>query len=390
MFAGAPTLPPEPARQLRGWRMWLIVWRVHRLLGLGLGAVVLLLSATGSLLVVHHELERVFERDLHVAPTAAARQPPALADLARQAVLLAPSGYRLFRVFPAVDPQDNHRIVFRASESPERWDVFVDPATGGVIWSGPEQNRLTPWVLGLHMQLHAGRTGYYVTGAAGVGLALLALTGLYLHRDRYAQLWRHPFRVHLGWRVAVADLHKWVGVFLLYFPVVLGITGTIYCVSILTADPPRAVGRPFNPAGLAPLEPMFAAAREKLPGTEILRAQLPAEDGGPVTVLLLHRSAPVWKKFSRVEFDATTGILREVRAAADGTWTAQFRSMLAPLHFGFYGANWVKWAYFIGGLAPAILALSGALIWWLRRRSARHGLAKSRTGTGVYNASPPQ
>ncbi len=383
------TLTLEPARRLRRWHAWLVVWRVHRWLGLGFGALLVLLSATGSLLVVHHELEHLFERDLHVAsrglglPTSdsagnvsptgqEARATPALSDLARQTASLAPAGYRLFRVFPAKDDQGTHRIVFRAPDEPVRWDVFVEPATGRVLWSGPEENRLTPWLLGLHMQLHAGRAGYYVTGVCGVALALLALTGLYIHRDRLTQLWRHPFRLHLGWRVALADLHKWIGIFTFYFPVMLGLTGALYCLSILTAATPPAPAKPFDAARLAPLEPMFATARQHLPDAEVFRAQIPAADGGVVGVLLLHRDAPVWQKFSRVEFDSATGALRAIKVAADAPFWAQFRSMLAPLHFGLYGAPWVKWAYFVGGLAPAGLALSGTALWWIRRRGPRN------------------
>ncbi len=387
MSIAANTLPPEPARRLRRWHAWLVVWRVHRWLGLGFGALLVLLSATGSLLVVHHELEHAFEPDLHVAPIAPADAfRPALADLARLAAASAPTGYRLFRVMPAAGPEGTHRIVFRDPDEPVRWDVFVEPATGRVLWSGPEKNRLTPWLLGLHMQLHAGRVGYYVTGVCGVALALLAFTGLYIHRDRFTQLWRHPFRLRLGWRVAFADLHKWIGVFTLYFPVMLGLTGALYCLSILTAATPAAPAKPFDAARLAPLEPMFATARAQLPGSEVFRAQIPAAEGGVVSVLLLHRAAPVWQKFSRVEFDATNGTLRSVKAAADAPFWAQFRAMLAPLHFGLYGAPWVKWAYFVGGLAPAALALSGTVLWWIRRRSQQPSLSEpQRVHTAAHH-----
>lgn len=370
MPAATTTLPPASSRRIRRWHAWLVIWRIHRWLGLGFGALLVLLSATGSLLVVHHELEAMFEPQLHVAPAAPADAPrPPLADLARAAAASAPTGYRLFRVIPA-DHGRTHRVICRHPDEPTRWVAFLDPVTGRVLWSGLEKSLLTPWLLGLHMQLHAGRAGYYVTGVAGIALALLAFTGLYIHRDRFKQLWRHPFRLQLGWRVAFADLHKWVGIFTLYFPVVLGITGALYCLSILTAATPAPPARPFDPARLAPLEPMLAAARAQLPDAELIRAQLPAADGGTVTLLLLHRDAPVWQKFSRVEFDAATGALRAVRAAAEAPFWAQFRSMLGPLHFGFYGAPWVKWTYFLGGLAPAALALSGAAIWWNRRRPA--------------------
>jgi uncharacterized iron-regulated membrane protein len=336
----ATTLPLEPARRLRRWHTWLVVWRVHRWLGLGFGALLVLMSATGSLLVVHHELERWFEPELHVvanAGTGGAR--PALADLARTVAPSAPTGYRLFRIMPAGEADGTHRLIYRAPDAPVRWVAFVEPATGRVLWAGPEKSLLTPWLLGLHMQLHAGRTGYYITGVCGLALTLLALTGLYIHRDRLTQLWRHPFRLRLGWRVAVADLHKWIGIFTLYFPVVLGLTGALYCLAIITAATPTPATTPFDPARLAPLEPMFATAREQLPGAEVFRAQIPAAAGGLVSVLLLQRDAPAWQKFSRVEFDATTGALRAVKAAADAPFWAQFRSMLAPLHRPNHGLN---------------------------------------------------
>lgn len=370
MGGAASNAPLSPATRLHRWHVWLVVWRVHRWLAFAFGALLVLLSATGSLLVLHKEIERRVERERHVvtAPSLFNGAPPPLAELARDAAALAPAGYRAHRIVPASRSDSTHRFIFRDPVTAVRWIAFVNPWNGAVVWSGPEQSTFTPWVLGLHMQLHAGRAGYYVTAAAGVGLVALALSGLYIHRDRMSQLWRHPFRLGLGWRVALADLHKWIGIFALYFPVVLGITGTLYCLSILKAGPAAVSDRAFNLGALAPLEPMLVAAQEKLPGTEVLRAQLPSAEGGPVILLLLHREAPPWRKFSRVEFDAATGELKAVRAAADAPAATQFRAMLAPLHFGFYGASWVKWAYFVGGLSPAALALSGFALWWVRTR----------------------
>jgi uncharacterized iron-regulated membrane protein len=309
MPGSATSTPPlTPAHRLRRWHAWLVVWRVHRWLGLGFGVLLVLLSATGSLLVVHHELEHVFERELHMTSVAAAGTPPALADLTRKLIPLAPAGYRLFRVFPAGGEQGTHRIVFRAPDGPVRWDVFVEPATGRVVWSGLEENRLTPWLLGLHMQLHAGRTGYYVTGVCGLALALLAVSGIYIHRDRFTQLWRHPFRLQLGWRVAFADLHKWIGVFTLYFPVMLGLTGALYCLSILTAATPAEPVKPFDLARLAPLEPMAAwsacccctATRPSGRNSAAWSSTRPPAHCGPCAPRPRHRSgrssAPCWDR----------------------------------------------------------------------------------------------
>lgn len=342
------------------------------MVGLAFGALLLVLSTSGSLLVMHHELERMFEHDRHVAvvPAGVGRVP--LVELARRIAPLAPAGHRLFRVYPSSSDNQTHQFVFLAANGTTRWSAFAVPANGAVRWSGPDQSLLTPWLLHLHMNLHAGRAGYVATGAAGAGLVFLGLSGLYLYRDRFSALWRHPFRLRLGWRVALADLHKWVGVAALYFVLVLGLTGVLYVLSILQAKSATPVaGEPFRVEALAPVEPLFAAARNRFPDAEILRLQFPARRGGVVVLLLLHRDAPVWRKFSRMEFDAESGELRRIRAAAEASAGEQFASMLAPLHFGFYGAPWVKWAYFAGGLAPAVLALSGAGLWWLRRNRRR-------------------
>ncbi|MCX6955187.1 MAG: PepSY-associated TM helix domain-containing protein [Verrucomicrobia bacterium] len=374
MVAALPAL--QPAQRIRRWHTYLVVWKLHRWLGLACAALLLLLSVTGSLLVAHHELERLVEPDRHLAPAASASLSaprPALSDLARTVAPLAPAGYRLFRLHPAADATATHQFIFLGPDRTTRWSAFVAPATGAVVWSGPDQSLLAPWLLGLHMQLHAGLAGYFVTGFAGLALIALGVSGLYLYRDRLTALRRHPFRLRLGWRVALADLHKWTGVAALYFVIVLGLTGTLYVCSILTAKPAPAPATAFAPAKLAPLEPILAAAQSRLPGTELLRIQFPAQPTAALTLLLLHRDAPVWEKFSRLDFDPATGVLRTARIGAEASPSEKFAAMLAPLHFGFYGAPWVKWAYVIGGLSPALLSLTGFFLW--RQRNKHSGPA---------------
>lgn len=368
----AALAPPE--NRVRTWQVWLLVWRVHRWLGLGAGALLVLLSLTGSLLVVHHEIEAMLEHDRRAAPAAPGGVRRPLADILHAAAAVAPADHRLFRLFPG-EPGETDRVMFVAPDNATRWTVFVDPFSATVRWSGPDQNLFTPWLLGLHMQLHAGRAGYYVTGVAGLVLTLLALSGLYLHRDHLRTLGRHPFRLRLGWRVALSDLHKWVGVAALYFPLVLGITGTLYVWRTLDAKPAAPTTARLDLAALAPLEPMLAAAQREFPAGELLRLQFPADARGAITALVLHRENPPWQKFSRVEFEARSGAVQRVRAADTAPPSEQFASMLAPLHFGFYGATWVKGAYFVGGLAPGALAITGVLLWFVRTRRGASGIS---------------
>lgn len=48
-------------------------------------------------------------------------------------------------------------------------------------------------------------------------------------------------------------------------------------------------------------------------------------------------------------------------AHADETW-------VIALHYGTYGGETVRLAYFMGGLIPVMLLVTGVTHWWLRRR----------------------
>ena len=367
--------PPTPTQRIRRWHTYFVVWTVHRVLGLGFGALVLLASVTGGLLVLHHELEHLVERDRHavVAPASAdaARRP--IASLVHAVAPLAPTGYRAFRLLPGDTSHTSDQIMFVAPDGRTRWSAFVNPFTGEILWHGADQALFTPWLLALHMHLHAGGWGYVVTGCSGVGLLLLGVTGLYLHRDRLNTLWRVPARLGRGTRLAFSDLHKWLGVVSIYFSLVLGLTGAIYAWTTAPGQiaAPKPPGAPFDLARLTAVEPLLAQARARFPAGTIQRVTFPSSAKAPLTLLVLERDAPVWRKFSRLEFDPVTGGVRAIRDAREATPREKFSALLAPLHMGFYGSPLVKWLYALGGFAPALLAASGAAIWWVRTRQVR-------------------
>lgn len=366
--------PPTPAQRIRRWHTYLIVWTVHRVLALGFGALIVLASLTGGVLVLHHDLERVIERDRHVLPRSGGEKSALpIETLVRNVMPLAPNGYRAFRLLPGKTAEESDQIMFLSPDGRTRWSAFVNPFTGDVLWHGADQSLFTPWLLALHMHLHVGGWGYVVTGLAGVGLLLLGVTGLYIYRDRLRALWRFPMRLDRGWRVALSDLHKWVGVVTIYFSLVLGLTGTIYSATIAPGQiaGPKPLAAPFDLTQLTAIEPLIAQARARFPGGTIQRVAFPTSTKAPVTILILEREAPVWRKFSRIEFDPATGAVRAVRDARAATVREKFAAMLAPLHMGFYGAPLVKWLYALGGFAPALLAVSGTAIWFLRTRKTR-------------------
>jgi uncharacterized iron-regulated membrane protein len=351
---------PLPEQRVRRWQTYLVVWRLHRWAALTFAALIVLLSVTGGLLVIHHDLERWLHPERHVVAAPTTPTPrAALVPILRQLQTEAPAGFRPL-------------IVFVGPDRSTRWSAFINPHTGEILWRGPDQSLLTPWLLHLHMHLQIGKWGYVLTGVAGLALTFLGLTGLWITRDRLTALFRHPFRKRLGPRVAFADLHKWIGMATLYFTLVLGATGVWFAILIvpnqLQPEARKPLAPPFNLDELAPIEPAIATARAHFPGSELARVILPWDAGINLQVRVLHRDAPVWEKFSRIDFDPVTGQQLKVVDARAASTAAKWQAILGPLHFGYYGSPLVKWLYVIGGFAPALLAITGTTIWILRRR----------------------
>jgi uncharacterized iron-regulated membrane protein len=71
---------------------------------------------------------------------------------------------------------------------------------------------------------------------------------------------------------------------------------------------------------------------------------------------------------SIVSFDSKSGELKSAVAARDGGLGGQILDAFRPLHFGNFGGLPVKILWSVAGLTPAILAISGSLMWWQRKR----------------------
>ena len=69
-------------------------------------------------------------------------------------------------------------------------------------------------------------------------------------------------------------------------------------------------------------------------------------------------------------FNSQTGAFEDLLdIRTSGLWN-QISDAFMPLHYGTFGALPVKILWSIGGLAPGILAVTGFLLWWKRKRPA--------------------
>lgn len=350
------------------------LWQLHSWLGLVAGLGLLVIGATGSLLVFHDELEAAINPGLmQVAPAPGGRLAP---DVLLAAVNRALPNYEVTGWTIRDATEKNYAdVLYVIRHGSNEWLVAtLDPYTGELLASPRRGTQtFTGWLLELHYTFFADTAGVAFAGVLAAALCLLGVTGVWIYRE----LWKHLFllRWRRGARLLFSDLHKFVGLTSAVFNLLLGFTGAYWNLT-------QAIGEWRNGEARQPviarrlystalsLDRLIADAHRRIADFQTNFISLPSRPGGGVT---LYGAVPTRHSLrspygSTVSYDAGTGAWQssyDLRTA--GAW-AQVVDAFRPLHYGTFGGLPIKILWSLGGLAPGLLAVSGFAIWRLRRR----------------------
>lgn len=215
-----------------GWQRWvrqpqtvrwrLVLLQVHLWSGLGLAFYMCLISVTGSVLVYRNELYEAATPD----PIVSTGSGPRLTDEELgEAARRAHQGFRVERLVRAVNPDEAVDVWLSRGE--EGIHHLFDPRSGADLGSSPPLGIwLVSTLIELHDDLLAGPTGRRVNGLGAFGLLLVALTGLVIWWPGIER-WRRSVMVRrgVGWKRFVWDLHSAVGFWSVGFMLLSAVSG---------------------------------------------------------------------------------------------------------------------------------------------------------------------
>ncbi len=358
------------------------LFKIHSLAGLLTGLLLLVVSASGCLLVFAEEIDRA----LHpaVVRVAPAGTPLPLEKIYRQARADFPRiGYVRFRTLPKTP---RSAIEMSLERGTDWYFAYYNPYTGRLLGVRNADTYFLGWLLNLHYRLLAGKTGEYVVALLAMGLVLSTLTGLIVYRKHLLKvlLFRQAFAC-TNWRTASSSLHRFVGVWSLVFNLVIALTGFWMLRHLFTELPAgnQPEGITANWPLSFPVDVYVQRAGAALPGLIPYGVRLPQQ--GTETVLVFGRvgGGPLLHNeySSSVALHPATGRIVSVHDARQGSFTEQLDTIALPLHAGQYGGLLVKILYCAGGLMPGLLSLTGGLL-WLRRT---HAVSPRPRKTRVYS-----
>ncbi|WP_126979423.1 PepSY-associated TM helix domain-containing protein [Frigidibacter oleivorans] len=197
--------------------LYFAVWRWHFYAGLYVAPFLIMLAATGLLMLWISVLSGVTGEITRVAPAGAPLAPGALQAAAEAAV---PGGTATQYVAP-LGPDRAAVFAVAAGDAPT--GVTVDPYTAEVLGTFPWRAGWYDLATDIHGTLLIGDVGdRLIEAAASLGLLLVA-TGLYLHWPRNGGTWRRALAPRLArggrslWKALHGAVGLWMSVLLVLF-----------------------------------------------------------------------------------------------------------------------------------------------------------------------------
>ncbi|HEY0236812.1 MAG TPA: PepSY-associated TM helix domain-containing protein [Afipia sp.] len=273
---------------------------------------------------------------------------------------------------------------FNANRRSAHWIKF-DSHTGQILKQSKPFNEDGPTFLGtmlsLHRDLFAGLPGELFMGAMGLLFVIAVVSGVVVYGPFMRKLDFGMVRTNRSQRLKWLDLHNVIGIVLLGWLMVVGLTGVINELSkplfglwqqtdVKDMLAPMR-GKPI-PADTELSSPQAAydAVKAALPDMITSSVVFPGSPfGSPYHYLVWTKGKePLTSRlFSPVLVDARTGALTSIVTMP---WYLRALEVSRPLHFGDYGGMPLKIIWALLDLASIAVLGSGLYLWLSRRKSS--------------------
>lgn len=383
---GKVSLPAQTVCRCSLRRLWL---STHLYLGLFGGALFVLMSLTGSVLVFYKTIDEWLNPTQLTTSGSGPYKP--LNEVIATAQAAASSGGWLDNL----ELPSHEREVFKAwyrvpTDKLDRFRwylVTIDPYTGSVLSRDREWGTFfVSFIYELHESLLIDELGRTLVGFVAIFLLVSIGTGVFLWWPRSGKV-RQAFlpvagasrirrqyqwhRLSGAYSVIVLSMLAFTGVYLAFPTYVISLVSVFSPVDE-AHDESTVESHPASGQSALSVEQAAGLAQSLFQDGRITYIGIPHEPSD-VYQITMHRPGDVRASTgnSEVWLDQYSGAVLKVRDWRTFTAGDTFVAWLFPLHngeaFGLIG----RWIVFVCGFVPLILYVTALRVWWLKRRAHR-------------------
>jgi uncharacterized iron-regulated membrane protein len=341
------------------------IYKWHHWTGLVAGLFLLLMSITGSILVFTDEMEHTADQPLKEFsnPSGSYSYDSSFAMIKQKF-----PGYEV-RLYDR--PGKNEALVYELRGRSDSKKVFVNPTRPEIIKTIDGETQLHRKLLLFHYTFFVGTTGKIFVVVIGILFLLSVITGFIIfHKAIWKTIrFKTVFR-YRGKAAFYSSLHCNIGVWTLIFNLLIITSGlalsiTIAKNAIKTSDSKPSTSHQVDFS----LDSVVERVTRSNPEFEIHLVRIPVY-GNTVRISGRYKNDPaIYGDYA--SYYLINGLSKKTekkQVMSDLPLTEKLLLMAAPLHFGNYGGIFLKILYCFLGIMPAILSITGFLIWRKRSR----------------------
>ncbi|WP_439136281.1 PepSY-associated TM helix domain-containing protein [Pseudomaricurvus sp.] len=344
---------------------------LHSWVGFQLMLIMGIVLLTGTIAVISNEIDWLLQEDMRVTPDG---DKVSWAQM-ETAIHQAAPNHKL----TSFGQGENDYFAYRARLSRPDGSYYylhINQWTGELTGTSPSLT-VQRFFRDLHRYLFMPKVvGLPIVGAMAIALLISLYTGLKTAGRLRTVAFR--IRTHKGLRIATGDAHRAVGVWAIWFIVLIAVTGIWY----LAEFGGQLAGKPFDPPRLGlpqqllnqrtdigemiTAETIIANTTQALPNWEPSRILYPENLTRPIIVFGHGSDRLVRPRANRVSLDPVTGTVIQIVRSDTSGWLAYLNDLADPLHFGSFGGLITKIIWFVFGLGLTGLTFTG--VWLTYRR----------------------
>ncbi|MEM9667775.1 MAG: PepSY-associated TM helix domain-containing protein [Pseudomonadota bacterium] len=346
------------------------LYDLHTWVGFHLAVVMVVVLFTGTFATVSNELDWLFQHDMRVVPDGE--------KVSWQEMLEALEASNPTATVAGISQMEGDHFAYRSQVLKETGVfkfVHVNQWTGEVTGE-TGYFTIQRFFRDLHRYLFLPKTfGLTIVCSMAIILGISLYTGLKTSRNWRTLMTR--IRFSKGARTAIGDAHKAVGLWSIWFFVLMISTGLWYYAEFL--------GKGFEPAAPQTRTDLAEVSRDitenpsltdvmnvvkaAYPELEIKGFTFSVTAGSPIVVSGKAGNPIVRSRANAVYVHPETLEVIEVRRSKDLGWLQWLNQIADPLHFGSFAGLPIKLIWFVFGLFMTGLSVSGVWLTWRRLKS---------------------
>jgi len=369
-------------------RKWMLI---HTWTSLISTIFLLIICVTGLPLILHDEIEGIFEHQPVFKPLPDTAPRVSLDEIVATARQLHPRNIIL-----AVSPQMDKPSVYVALAP--SWGAVVkspgsvrgltfDARTGEMLkdHSSPDQQEASAIetfleiMRRLHVDMYARLSGQLFLAVMGLVFFLAIVSGAVLYAPFARKFGFGAMRTNGSRRIKWLDIHNLLGIVMLVWVSVVGLTGVINNLATPMKNIWQATEvnqrlqkwrttEPLQDTEFKSLQAVIDEVERAYPRMRVTTAAFPGNrvTGGPHYVLGAKGRTKLTSFLNtNILVDARTGAILD---AIEMPWYLQMLALSRPLHFGNYGELPLKVLWTLLDVMTIVVLVSGLYLWFARRK----------------------